>query len=97
MSYRANRRRDVGPTSVDRSTADREIQRSGPTTPKSIDPRVLRSTRPTQVAERRGLAARGAGTSGGKRQQGCVASVSGVNFAMGTSATRLVHLPVRLL
>src|SRR5262249_30177825 len=30
---------------------------------------------------------------GGKRQQGCVASVSGGNFAMGTSAMQLVHPP----
>src|SRR5258708_2554640 len=33
------------------------------------------------------------GPPGGKRQQGCIASVSGVNFAMGTSARRLVQGP----
>ncbi len=45
MFCRASRRLDVGPTSLDGSTADREVARSGPTTPKSIDPSVLRSIR----------------------------------------------------
>ncbi len=49
MLCRASRRLDVGPTSLDGSTADRENPRSGPTTPKSIDPRVLRSIRPKRA------------------------------------------------
>jgi hypothetical protein len=42
MLCRASRRLDVGPTSLDGSPADREVARSGPTTPKSIDPRDVR-------------------------------------------------------
>jgi integrase len=33
------------------------------------------------------------GPPGGKRQQGCIASVSGGNFAIGTSAMRFVQPP----
>ncbi len=50
MLCRASRRLGVGSTSLDGSTADREVARFGPTTPKSIDPRVLRSIRPKRTA-----------------------------------------------
>jgi len=62
MLCRASRRLDVGPTSLDGSTADREVAHSGPTTPQSI--------RPTQARERQRSRARGAwGTPGESWQE----------------------------